>query len=653
MFSRRFVLDKLKLAASRAAIGTPNADSDRSFSAVVAQALDPPRQADLRPAGSVNVIDFGADPSGKRDSSEAITKAITQCFSGPDPRRPTPLLFPPGTFLIREDNLFRPPAMTSSATSWLVQGSGRRTTTLLFQPVRRGEPSDLFLYAGASPDEPNRTLIGLTWADMLVKLDCSFVDTTAQVNCFRQYGSHLSLDPEQNWTFRNCGFEGDFTHPERNGSILKIDGDSNGSENAFVLCRALAFKHVIDCTNPQAVNHLSLHCHWEAILGDMFRFIRGGNIAVYGGSLILDNFGAIEEWHSHSRYPPGGTFYADGRRFETKDGGTSGTQPPASDLPQHPDGGLDWRLADDESMYVLRVGGDLSGQINSFLISGARIELRTNRAKLVAGGDLNTGALITFDAVAVQPVLGGFRHTIEIAESSMLIRFQNCKMARAAGIWDEPFAVRFAPGPDADYPNRAKGGAFVVLEGCQVSETIHTLSTWGENSMGTIAVRDCQIAYRAAANASSQAATTIVDGTVSAPSPLFLRRPTDRPRYAKELFIPFRHWPYKTLHDGTMNDDVLVTIPPHAVIKRMVFTKRTRHGAAAQSKYGVQVLDLGRGTTVFASEMVDVSQPYEIVTPTLNLYSIAAPLTLAIRGLGTVAKEIPAEADDFILLEWS
>ncbi len=652
MFSRRILLDKLKLIAAHAVVGDDDqaAPSASPSLDLVAQSLNPARLSDARSINRMDVIDFGADPSGRQNSSDAIAKAVAQCFSGRDLSRPLPLFFPAGTFRIRRTNLFRSPLMTEPVLSWTIRGSGRRTTTLLFQPDGRAEPHVFYLYDGAA-GEPKQTLLGLVWADMLVKLDGSLLEMPGQVHCFRQYGSHLSPAPEQNWSFSNCSFEGDFANPDRNGSILRIEGDANGSENAFLNCRALGFTHVIDCINPQALNHLSLHCHWEAICGDMFRFVRGGNLAVYGGSLILDNFGNAVEWRAQTRYPPGATVCFDGRRFRTDAGGISGTDAVTSLAPRHFDGSLDWRLVDDESMYVLRVGGDLSGQINSFLISGTRIELRTNRAKLVAGGDLNTGALITFDAIAVQPVIGGVRHSIEIAESSMSIRFQNCRINRAAGIWDEPFAVAFGPGPDPDYPSRAQGGARVILDGCQVSEALHTLSSWGAGSMGAIMVRDCQIAFREAEATKGQSKTTIVDGTVSAPSPMLSRWRTDMARYAREIFIPFSHWPYRTLRAPPANDDLMVSLPPQAAVKRLVFAKRVPSSRSA--KYALQVIDVRRGTVLFTSETVDVSKPFEIVTPLLTLYSGTDPLDLAIQGFSSVEHEMPVGADDFIRLEWA
>ncbi|MBM7488390.1 MULTISPECIES: hypothetical protein [Bradyrhizobium] len=423
-----------------------------------------------------------------------------------------------------------------------------------------------------------------------------------------------------------------------NGAILEIVGDANGSENAFINCRAIIFGHVIDCLNPQAVNHLSLFCHWEVILGDMFRFIRGGNLTLLGGSIILSNFGHAPEWKPQTAYLPNAIFYFDGRRFRTSKGGISGNRKIEGIVPVHFDGAIEWDLEGDDSAYVLRVGGDLTGQINSYLISGARIELRSNKAKLLGGGDLNTRALVTFDGVAVQPVVGGARHTIELAESSTSIHFSNCKLARASSIWEEPFSVLFGRGPSA--LNR-RDGARILLDGCVVSEHIHDLSVWGENSMAAITLQNCVVGYQEARTLPGQSYTRIVDGTVMGVS---RAKSSNTSRSGKHLQVFFQYWP------GSLPEDSIhICLPPQAMLLRVHFVKLGT--STSTSKYELFLRD-GEGNELFRSDLVNLAGPFEIETPRLFVRSPSGGLLLSIQGSDYKRPATKAGPSDCIILDW-
>ena len=592
------------------------------------------------PGEVINVADYGADPTGRVDCSDAVIRAIERCFSVRNPAFPKPLYFPAGSFLIRRNNLFYAPARRRPVHAWTIAGAGRQTTRLIFKAAPTSATGRYYLYDGAYEEnavDPNHTLSGLRVLDLGIELDCAQLTSGSKVNCFRQFGSGLSGNPEQNWTFENCSFRGDEKYPDRNGTILEIVGDANGSENAFVGCRAIMFEHVIDCLNPQAVNHLSLFCHWEIIVGDMFRFIRGGNLVLYGGSLILNDLNDAPEWKAHTMYPPKSTVFHDGRRFQTKDGGVSGERKFSHVSDIHFDGGVEWFLEADQSAYLLRVGGDLTGQINTFLVSGARIELRSNRSKLLAGGDLNTRALITFENVAVQPVLGGSRHTIELAESSASVRFVNCKLSRASSEWDDPLAAVFAAGSGS---SGRRHGAVVTLDRCVVSEDIHELLVWGENSKTVVELSGCVVDDQSAEREPGQSATTVINGIVS--NPRHAAAVTGVARYAKSVSLPFDYWP------GSLpRDSIQVNLPPQAVLTGMRFIKRSQGGD--REDYQISVRDEA-GNLFFKSNPVNLGQPFEIVT---RMYERphSSSFRLSVHG-SAQANRTQAGADDSIVLEW-
>lgn len=635
MFSRRSVLTEaaLQLAGGAALINRADGSGGLTLSNVNTAAV---------PADMVSVLEFGADPTGRVDCSDAVSRAIEHCFSAANAGLPKPLYFPPGRFLIRRNNLFHSWPPGQPILSWTIAGAGRRTTTLVFKPIPEFGLDRHYLYDGmfdATAMNPNQTLIGLRMLDLAVEFDCAQMAPASKVSCFRQFGSSLSNGPEQNWTFENCLFRGDERYPDKNGSILEIAGDANGSENAFIGCRAIMFEHVIDCLNPQAVNHLSLFCHWEVIVGDMFRFVRGGNLALYGGSLILNNLNDAQEWKSRTTYAPGASVFYDGREYRTNAGGVSGDREFGSVGDSHFDGSVQWTLQSDKSAYLLRVGGDLTGQINTFLISGARVELRSNRSKLLAGGDLNTAALITFENIAVQPVLGGPRHTIELAESSASVRFVNCKLSRAAKEWDDPFSVIFGAGPG---PRARQDGARIALDGCVVSENIHALSVWGENSSAMVVLNNCTIGYRNAEPALAQSRVTEVNG-ISA-DPKRGTAATGIARCTRALFVPFDYWP------GSLSkDQIQLNLPSQAAVLEMRFIKRSKGGVL--DKYQIVVRDEA-GSVIFKSDPVNLGGPFEITTPRFQVQPHSAGVRLTILGSAQPENRVPADVDDSIVLEW-
>lgn len=633
MFSRRSMIAEL---ARQVVGGRVMAGQGGSFERLAVNGAG----AVAVPGDVINVVDFGADATGRVDCSDAVIRAIERCFSVTNPAFPKPLYFPAGSFLIRRSNLFRLSPTGRPIQAWTIAGAGRQTTRLIFKATPSPGIRGYYLYDGtfdANTADPNHTLMGLRVLDLAIELDCAQLASGSKESCFRQFGSGLSGSPEQNWTFENCSFRGDEKYPDRNGAILEIAGDANGSENAFVGCRAIMFEHVIDCLNPQAVNHLSLFCHWELIVGDMFRFIRGGNLVLYGGSLILNDLNDAPEWKARTMYPPRSTVFHDGRRFRTKDGGVSGENKFSQVKDIHFDGGVEWVLEADQSAYLLRVGGDLTGQINTFLISGARIELRSNRSKLLAGGDLNTRALITFENVAVQPVLGGSRHTIELAESSASVRFVNCKLSRASSEWDDPFAAAFGAGPAS--PGR-RHGAIVTLDRCVVSEDIHELFVWGENSKTVVELSGCVVDDQNAKRGPGQSETTEVNGIVSDPG--HAAAVTGLAQSAKSISLPFDYWP------GSLpQDNIRVNLPPQAVLTGMRFIKRSQGGN--REDYQIFVRDEA-GNLFFKSNPVNLGQPFEIVT---RMYERphSSSLRLSVHG-SAQGDRIEAGAGDSIVLEW-
>lgn len=324
--------------------------------------------------------------------------------------------------------------------------------------------------------------------------------TTQTVGYFRQSGWSADSNPEQGWLFRDVNFSADTGSAARialNGSVLDIVGTANCSENSFENCRGLCNRSIVNCTNPQAVNHKSSFSHWEVIQGDAFNFVRGGALVVTGGSLIMDNTGQITAWAAGATVAAGTVRYYDGVQYVTSAGGTTGTTPPTHLTGTVSDGGVSWTFVANESRFLLGVGGDNAGQINFFSFYGVRIELRSCRGKLVRAGnattraaEANTSSKINFHGCDMAAVSGGFRTTIDLVECNVAVDMVDC-FAPAVNGW-QAIVVKFAPsgGASGDIV-RATGGPKVKLTDCQVTGVIHSYISWGLYSSGRFSMRGC------------------------------------------------------------------------------------------------------------------------------------------------------------------
>ncbi|MDQ2082035.1 glycosyl hydrolase family 28-related protein [Xanthobacteraceae bacterium Astr-EGSB] len=651
-FSRRtFLEEAIKVITTGSASGRPRLFASPNHSPLFQFAAS--ELTDSYPkAKYVDVLDFGADPTGTRDSSDAVTRAVEKCLQVPDKRFPQSLYFPSGRYLLTRNNCLRPAFFDRSIHSWLVHGDGPGSTIIEFRPAVVPDQTDYYIYDGAAclaEKQTSLTLMGLRVAAVQFIFDCSQLPRGHVVNAFRQCGLSQSSDPEQYWTFEDCYFLSESKFRDRIGAILKIIGDANGSENAFMSCRARFMAHVIHCTNPQAVNHASLNCHWELFVKDLFCFVRGGNIVVVGGSIIVDNFERLPAWRQNTTYLSGAHIYADARRFRATNTGVSGENPPQPSASVIRDGSMEWELDGDESIFLLRVGGDVTGQINTFYVSGCRIELRSQRAKLLAGGDLNTAAVVVFDSLAVQPVIGGFRHTVEIAESRLSVHFRNCKVARASGIWDEPFAIDFGPGPDRDYPRRALSGPRVLLDGCEISEKLHELCRWQPNSTASLTVLNANIAYHEPPRHPASTHLHVVDGTVSAPNTVHSSASARVPKYVRQVLVPFSHWPVQGFDRNTPTDALYVTFPPQTVVDEIVMCRSISSGSSTE--YRIAITDVRSGELLYESDTLNFRTPFRIITPRLFAFKKRETLEIAIWGSAISRSPVPVAADDFIAIQ--
>jgi hypothetical protein len=535
------------------------------------------------------------------DDSDAFLEWVDYCTSRGEMRAWRGRL--EGDYLITQNNVLgRWTAQSGPVIDWQIAGMGAGNCSITFQPRATATPTSFLLYDGLASSGtasiPN-ALLGLRISGCELHLDSSHIGDTDRIAWFRQSGWSADRDPQQGWVFDQVAFRGDRRRPSQVGAILEIVGNANGSENAFHLCRGYWWGHVIDCRNAQAVNHLSNFCHWELGFGDAFRFVRGGALTIVGGSIILDNHDA-PAWEKEKTYVLGASCWHDGRHYRALSGGASGSVAPTHVEGAQTDGAILWAFVADESFYLLCVGGDLTGQINSFALYGARVELRSCRAKLLKGGDLNTGTQVLFSGVSVQAVTGGYRTSIAISESALKIKFDSCYLS-APGHFSEPIVITFGGlgKADGNYMFRARSGPQVRLVNCWVSSAIHDLVSWEPNATGIFSIEDCY----GASSSTDQGGTSpelLFDCDMYNPGRSFTAKGMP-PRHLKSKLINFATYPGRHRQAAAEVASVCTFVmPPGAILKHVHFAKANKDGNSVPVILALEAAD-GDRTVRFAS----------------------------------------------------
>lgn len=239
---------------------------------------------------ALNVLDFGADPSGIRDSSEAFKKALRQ-IAGAVKANPAAkaagdrnlrgrikLYIPEGCYRISQpEALLGHAAEPAGRTLGLViQGAGKGLTQIYYVNVLPGR------YLMSNLDH----WMGVTIADL------EFISDSEVNNFMYSY----SEGGAQNYTLERCLWNG------RWKQLFRLEGTNTNSEMTWYHCNfngsILAGVYVpADKGSDQFLNYNFFACHFEVGQGDFLVFGKGGNINVWGGSFI------------HYDSKKGGTFF--------------------------------------------------------------------------------------------------------------------------------------------------------------------------------------------------------------------------------------------------------------------------------------------------------------------------------------------------------
>lgn len=273
------------LAASAAALLTGGVLRDRWAKGDVASASAVP---DTIGQTIANIRDFGADPTGRKDSTEAFVRALkwveSSATSNPaasavgdaNRRGRAKLYLPEGSYYIAKPEALMRRSYTARTLGLVIQGAGRGLTQIVY-----------------GNDSPHQYLLYNDDAWLFVTIaDIEFISANPVNNFMYSY----SEGGAQNYTFERCLWTGAWNE------IFRLEGTNTNSEMTWYHCgisgRVGKAVYVPAAGgSDQFLNYNFFACQFEVSEGDYLVFEKGGNINVWGGSLI------------HRDKSAGGTFF--------------------------------------------------------------------------------------------------------------------------------------------------------------------------------------------------------------------------------------------------------------------------------------------------------------------------------------------------------
>lgn len=226
-------------------------------------AQNPSTAATVTPKG-INVRDYGAKGDGVTVDTAAFRRAIRDATNA----EPVQSVFiPQGRYIIDEDNIFGDLEATHKS-GLVVQGEGRETSVLVLRT--QGQPRWFYHNGDVS------RLMFTTFADLRFEAD--------NPDAGGGFSIH-STGHEQGFSFFRCRFHNLQT-------VLLMTGSVGNDSHRFFNCHITEITNkVVHWEKSQAVIIEFFGTNIELIYGDMFYVGKGGggDLRVYGGSLIMTN----------------------------------------------------------------------------------------------------------------------------------------------------------------------------------------------------------------------------------------------------------------------------------------------------------------------------------------------------------------------------
>jgi len=229
----------------------------------------------------INVKSFGAKGNGTADDSQAFLDAISAAEK--QARRNTApssdsnrlgsvtLYIPAGSYVIRKAEALIRSGYASRTVGLVIQGAGVGLTQILYQPSSPGG------YLMANND---------AWL-MVTIADITFDSNNANNSLMDSY----STGGAQKYNWERCSFTGSWRY------FLNLRGTNNNSEYSFYTCNwagsCKKMLYVDAKGSDQFVNYNFFACNFEMAEGDFIHLEKGGNVNIWGGSLIHYGNGGV------------------------------------------------------------------------------------------------------------------------------------------------------------------------------------------------------------------------------------------------------------------------------------------------------------------------------------------------------------------------
>lgn len=212
----------------------------------------------------ISIRDYGAVGNGTTDDSAAIGLALQAAIDATQTGGEASLYFPPGIYLIKQNAIL---SSISQNFQGPVHFQGAGTYSSILKLESSGSP--LWFY-----DNVN---VGKFWYSSFSDLAFAGTRDDPNTNGFRIWsGGH-----ENGFAFHRCRFY-DLQ------DAFKFDGAVNNDSHRFFNCR---FRNIAGKTfhlnNPNALCIELYGTNIEVVRGDIFYVAAGGDIRMYGGSIVL------------------------------------------------------------------------------------------------------------------------------------------------------------------------------------------------------------------------------------------------------------------------------------------------------------------------------------------------------------------------------
>ncbi|QJD87207.1 glycosyl hydrolase family 28-related protein [Cohnella herbarum] len=236
----------------------------------------------------INVVDFGADPTGVKDSSNAFIRAIRHvensiaanpaslALGNNTARGRVKLYVPEGCYIIRKPDALMSRTLRKKTLGFVIQGAGRGLTQIYYL----NESSGKYLLSNSD-----------AWLGISVS-DIEFISKNGKNNFMYSYSEGAA----QNYTFERCMWSGNWNY------VFRLEGTNNNSEMTWYHCNFsgtvnAALYVPADKGSDQFLNYNFFSCQFEVEEGDYLVLEKGGNVNLWGGSIM------------HYDETKGGTFF--------------------------------------------------------------------------------------------------------------------------------------------------------------------------------------------------------------------------------------------------------------------------------------------------------------------------------------------------------